>query len=127
MVTRSGQMAQPNYRKARKCRTGPRSAPGGNRQCNIKNGTLELNGRLLKKGNADSLQLYFEYRPFAGFAENLYSKDWLKTTPVVIRDTGNFTQLLPPVEAGKEYQYRAVIIHPRLTVRGDVKRMLNKK
>ena len=89
----------------------------------IKNGAVELNGRLLKKGNADSLQLLFEYRPYAGFAENLYSKDWLKTAPVAIRDTGNFTQVLPGVEAGKEYQYRAVVIHPRLAVRGDVKRV----
>jgi alpha-L-fucosidase len=89
----------------------------------IKSGAVELNGRLLKKGNADSLQLLFEYRPYAGFAENLYSKDWLRTAPVAIRETGNFTLALPGVEAGKEYQYRAVVIHPRLTVRGDVKRV----
>ena len=93
----------------------------------IKDGKIELNGRLLKKGNADSLQLVFEYRPYAGFAENLYSKDWLRTTPVSIRETGNFTQMLPAVEEGKEYQYRAVVIHPRLTVRGDVKRVMMKK
>jgi len=89
----------------------------------IKNGALELNARILKKGNTDSLQLYFEYRPYAGFAENLYSKDWLSTKPVSINAVGNFTQLLPAVEEGKEYQYRAVVIHPRLTVRGDVKRV----
>ncbi|THU34055.1 alpha-L-fucosidase [Niastella caeni] len=90
---------------------------------NIINGTIELNGRLLKKGNADSLQILFEYRPYAGFAENLYSKDWLRTNPVSIHEMGNFTQSLPAVEEGKEYQYRAVVMHPRLTVRGDVKRV----
>ncbi|OQP64437.1 alpha-L-fucosidase [Niastella vici] len=94
---------------------------------NSSNGSVELNGRLIKKGNADSLQVYFEYRPYAGFAENLYSKDWLKTTPVYIREAGNFTRLLPGGEEGKEYQYRAVVIHPRLTVRGDVKRVTIKK
>lgn len=92
-----------------------------------KNGTVELNARLLKKGNADTLQMYFEYRPYAGFAENLYSKDWLKTAAVPVREQGGFTQTLPAVEAGKEYQYRAVIVHPRLTVRGDVKRIMVKK
>jgi alpha-L-fucosidase len=93
----------------------------------FKNGMLELNARVLKKGNADSLQLYFEYRPFAGFAENLYSKDWLKTQPVTINGEGNFTTTLPGLENGKEYQYRAVVIHPRLTARGDVKRVTIKK
>jgi alpha-L-fucosidase len=89
----------------------------------VKNGTLELTARLLKKGNADSLQLLFEYRPYAGFSENLYSKDWLRTNPVTIHEGGHFTQQLPAVENGKEYQYRAVVIHPRLMVRGDVKRV----
>lgn len=93
----------------------------------IKNGNVELNARVLKKGNADSLQLYFEYRPYAGFAENLYSKDWLRTAAVAVGDQGRFMQLLPAVEGGKEYQYRAVIVHPRLTVRGDVKRIMIKK
>lgn len=93
----------------------------------IKNGNVELNARVLKKGNADSLQLYFEYRPYAGFAENLYSKDWLRTSAVAVSDEGRFMQLLPAAEGGKEYQYRAVIVHPRLTVRGDVKRIMIKK
>ena len=90
----------------------------------IKNGNVELNARVLKKGNADSLQLYFEYRPYAGFAENLYSKDWLRTSALAVGDQGRYMQLLPAVEGGKEYQYRAVIVHPRLTVRGDVKRIM---
>ncbi|MCS3801405.1 alpha-L-fucosidase [Chitinophagaceae bacterium OAS944] len=92
----------------------------------INNGNVELNARVLKKGNADSLQLYFEYRPYAGFAENLYGKDWLRTSSVSINDLGRFMQVLPEVEGGKEYQYRAVIVHPRLTVRGDVKRVMVK-
>jgi alpha-L-fucosidase len=92
-----------------------------------KNDTLALNARLLKKGNAETLQLLFEYRLYAGFAENLYSKDWLRTSPVNIDKEGNFTALLTNLEKGKEFQYRAVVIHPRLTVRGDVKRVTIKK
>jgi hypothetical protein len=38
-----------------------------------------MNGRLLKKGDADSLQLLFEYSAICRICENLYSKDWLKT------------------------------------------------
>lgn len=93
----------------------------------VKDGNVELNARVLKKGNADSLQVYFEYRPFAGFAENLYSKDWFRTAAVPIRGQKSFTQTLSAVKAGNEYQYRAVIVHPLLTVRGDVKRIMIKK
>jgi alpha-L-fucosidase len=88
-----------------------------------KDAGIELQGRLLKKGNAETVKVLFEYRPFAGFAENLYSKDWLKTEAVPVTNEGNFTIQLPQVEKGKEYQYRAVVVHPRLTVRGDVKRV----
>jgi alpha-L-fucosidase len=93
----------------------------------VKNGNLEMNGRVLKKGNADSLQVYFEYRPFAGFAENLYSKDWFKSSSLTIRNAEPFTLSLAGLEGGKEYQYRAVIVHPRLTVRGDVKKVMVNK
>ena len=89
-----------------------------------KDAGIELQGRLLKKGNAETVKVLFEYRPFAGFAENLYSKDWLKTDAVPVTNEGNFTIQLPKAEKGKEYQYRAVVVHPRLTVRGDVKRVV---
>jgi len=90
------------------------------------NGAVELHGRLVKKGNAGNVKVLFEYRPFAGFAENLYSKDWLKTDAVTVHDEGNFTVQLAQAEKGKEYQYRAVVVHPRLTVRGDVKKVVAK-
>ncbi|NII28439.1 alpha-L-fucosidase [Pseudoflavitalea sp. X16] len=79
-------------------------------------------GRLLKKGNTDKVKLLFEYRPYAGFAENLYSTTWLKTSSVEATAEGPFTMPLPVLEKGKEYEFRAVVIHPQLTVRGDVKR-----
>jgi len=65
------------------------------------NGTVELHGRLQKKGNADSVKVLFEYRLFAGFAENLYSKDWLRTDAVSVHDEGNFSLPLPHAEKEK--------------------------
>ena len=85
-----------------------------------------LKGRLLKKGNASAVKLLFEYRPYAGFAENLYSTTWLKTSPVETTAEAPFNIVLPGLEKGKEYEFRAVVIHPKLTVRGDVKRIMVK-
>ena len=91
----------------------------------VQNEVIELKGRLVKKGNTDKVTLLFEYRPYAGFAENLYSTTWLKTSQIGLDKEGDFTIQLPPAEKGKEYEFRAVVIHPQLTVRGDVKRFKN--
>ena len=92
----------------------------------INNATAELKGKLIKKGNAGKVKVGFEYRPYAGFAENLYSTSWLKTELKEITTEGDFTFTLPALEKGKEYEYRAVVIHPQLSVRGDVKRFIVK-
>jgi len=89
------------------------------------NEVVELKGRLVKKGNTDKVKLLFEYRPYAGFAENLYSTTWLKTSEIGMDKEGAFTIQLPQAEKGKEYEFRAVVIHPQLTVRGDTKRFKN--
>ena len=91
----------------------------------IQNEVIELKGRLVKKGNADKVKLLFEYRLYAGFAENLYSTTWLKTSPIELDKESAFTIQMPQAEKGKEYEFRAVVIHPQLTVRGDVKRFKN--
>jgi alpha-L-fucosidase len=72
------------------------------------------------------VKLCFEYRSYAGFAENLYSNTWLRTEWIGADKEGNFSLLLPELEKGKEYQYRAVVAHPQLTVRGDIKRFVVK-
>jgi len=89
----------------------------------VQNEVIELKGRLVKKGNADKVKLLFEYRPYAGFAENLYSTTWLKTSQIEVDKENAFTIQLPQAEKGKEYEFRAVVICPQLTVRGDTKRV----
>jgi alpha-L-fucosidase len=91
----------------------------------VGNEAIELKGRLVKKGNTDKVKLLFEYRPYAGFAENLYSTTWLKTSTIEMDKEDAFTIQLPTLEKGKEYEFRAVVIHPQLTIRGDVKRFKN--
>lgn len=90
------------------------------------NEKVTMQGKLLKKGDVSKLKVGFEYRPYAGFAENLYSKTWLQSELVEVDRQGNFSVALPALEKGKEYQYRAVVVHPQLKVRGDIKRFVVK-
>jgi alpha-L-fucosidase len=92
----------------------------------IENGRGKVEGKLVKKGNASKIKVGFEYRPYAGFAENLYSKTWLQTELVEVDKEGSFSIVLPALEKGKEYQYRAVVVRPQLRVRGDIKRFVVK-
>lgn len=79
-------------------------------------------GKLIRRGSASPLKVGMEYRPYAGFAENLYSNTWHRTELIEVEKEGNFSIPFPPLEKGKEYQFRAVAVHPQLSVRGDTKR-----
>jgi alpha-L-fucosidase len=81
-----------------------------------------LAARLAKVGNAASVQVGFEYRPYAGFVENLYRTDWQKAQVVSADKPGNFEIKLPTPAPKGEYEFRALVVHPRLTVYGDMKR-----
>jgi alpha-L-fucosidase len=90
-----------------------------------KNGTesLQFQGEILKTGDAEKFEVGFQYRKYAGFVEELYSDQWIETEKTEVSHTGYFWQETPPLEKGKEYQYRSFIEHPRLRVYGDIKRM----
>ncbi|MDF2187314.1 alpha-L-fucosidase [Paraflavitalea sp. CAU 1676] len=87
---------------------------------------LKLDSRLVKKGDAAQIKVYFEYRPYAGFAENLYSTTWLKSEVLPVDKEGAYSINLAGLEKGREYEFRAVVEHPVLTVRGDTKRIKTK-
>jgi len=89
-------------------------------------GVVTLQGNLIKKGDASQVQVGFEYRAFAGFAENLYSTSWEKTELTPLSKEGEFSLQLKGLEKGKEYQYRFVVVHPAMKVLGDIKRVVVK-
>lgn len=83
---------------------------------------VTLKGRLVKKGNADKVKVGFQFRPYGGFAENLTTNPWSDTKFVDMSQEAEYEVMLPDVKGGTEYQYRAVVIHPRMTVHGDIRR-----
>jgi len=78
-----------------------------------------LKGNLLNKGDAKTLQGCFEYRPYAGFVENLYFKEWKRTNTVNLDKIGEFIQTVDNLEKGKSYEFRFVIIGPNIAFYGE--------
>jgi len=90
----------------------------------LQNGLITFEGELVDKGDARRVEAGFLYRPYAGFAENLYDTNWKKTQTTTINKTDAYTIEVAKdqLEAG-EYEYRAWIRHPRIDIYGDVKRI----
>jgi alpha-L-fucosidase len=80
-----------------------------------------LKGRLTKKGDVASIKGGFEFRPYGGFVENLYSTSWNSTKLMEITQEGEFSIELEGLKKGIQYEFRAVIIHPRMKIYGDSK------
>ena len=68
-----------------------------------------------------AVEVGFEYRPFAGFVENLYSNQWSRTPLDTLTKEGRFSIELSDLKKNETYEFRAVLIHPRMTIYGDVK------
>lgn len=85
--------------------------------------TVNFQGNLAKKGDAETLQVGFEYRPYAGFTENLYSVGWEKTTFINTAEAKDYSIKTDKLEPGKTYEYRAVVVHPQMRIYGDIKRV----
>lgn len=79
-----------------------------------------FSGEVLKTGDSDKLTAGFQFREYAGFVEELYSDEWHETNVVSIKGTGSFTVKPDKLEAGKEYQVRAFVDHPKLRIYGDI-------
>ena len=65
----------------------------------------------------------FEYQEYLGFAEATYNTKWTATPTLKRTSPGRFRLDITDLTTGVEYQYRAVVKHPKLTVRGDHKQI----
>ncbi|MCC5928999.1 MAG: alpha-L-fucosidase [Cyclobacteriaceae bacterium] len=85
--------------------------------------TVSLQGKLAKKGNVETIKVGFEYRLYAGFTEYLYGDKWEKTSFIDIAEEKEYSVKTDKLEPGKTYEYRAVVVHPQMSIYGDVKRV----
>ncbi len=87
------------------------------------NNLITFNGEIINKGDAEKLKAGFQFREYAGFVEELYSDEWQESETVEISGTGNFSISPQFKKAGKEYQVRAFVDHPKLRIYGDIVRI----
>ena len=92
----------------------------------VSNKTVTLSGNLLKKGDAKKVKVGFEYRLYAGFVENISNKIWHETSFREASNEAEFTVVLENLQPGKTYEYRAVVVHPQMSIYGDVKKVTTK-
>jgi alpha-L-fucosidase len=85
---------------------------------------LVFHTKLIRLGDAEKVKIGFQYREYAGFADELNADEWQETKTIDVDKTGEF-DLNPGIKKdGKTYQYRAFADHPKLRVYGDVKRIV---
>jgi alpha-L-fucosidase len=73
-------------------------------------------------GDREKLKLSYEYRPYAGFVEELYHDDWKTSKNIITIDkpgeyTINITERMQ-----KTHQIRAVALHPKVNIYGSILR-----
>lgn len=85
-------------------------------------GTITLYGELIKKGDGDRFELGFMYRPYAGFAENLTGGEWIYSGFQEVNDLMIYAIEIEGLKTMLEYEYRAVVRHPKIEIKGEIKR-----
>lgn len=88
----------------------------------IEDGKATLNGELVEKGDASSFEVGFLYRPYAGFAENLTGEAWKYSSLTKIQKLQQYEMRVDDLNSGVEYEYRAVVRHPKIEIKGEIKR-----
>ncbi|MCF6356963.1 MAG: alpha-L-fucosidase [Draconibacterium sp.] len=84
---------------------------------------LILHGNLISHGNTELVKAGFQFREYAGFAEELFSDEWQETKTIELKENGVF-EIQPNIKKeGKTYQFRTFVDHPKLRVYGDIKKV----
>ena len=83
---------------------------------------VTISGRGTNIKDSEILKGTFEYHIYSGFSDNINNTEWIKTGALNLDTKGIFRINLNNLEKGKEYEYRAIIEHPKITIRGEIKR-----
>jgi alpha-L-fucosidase len=84
-------------------------------------GKVTLQGKLLDLGKAAEVEVGFEYQEYLGFTEVLYNEKWSRSTLAKRSTSGGFQAEVSGLTPGKSYRYRAIVVHPKITMRGEFK------
>ncbi len=83
------------------------------------NGNVTLAGRLIDLGDVNEVQVGFEYQEYLGFTEALYNDKWNRSRLLKKNAPGEYQIEITGLTPGKAYRFRAIVVHPRITMYGD--------
>ncbi len=90
----------------------------------VSGNVVSMTGNLAKKGDlATSVKVGFAFRSYAGFTENLYNTHWNTSEFIEISEEKDFSIDIHNLEPGTSYEYRAVVVHPKMRIYGDIRRV----
>jgi len=89
-----------------------------NGQSSGKDGVITFRGDLKSLGDAKRVKVGFEYREYGGFVENMYNDKW-DATELIEQDKPGPFEMNVKVPNGKVYQWRSVVLHPKVKLTGD--------
>ncbi|WP_340110679.1 alpha-L-fucosidase [Maribellus mangrovi] len=84
------------------------------------NGEMIVTGKLVDNGGSNNLMAGVEYKEDAGFVEDLYHTEWGRTDFIPVNKEGNFEIKVPGLAKGASYQFKAIVKHPKLVVKGEM-------
>ncbi|MCA1759016.1 MAG: hypothetical protein LC658_04525, partial [Bacteroidales bacterium] len=85
-------------------------------------GEMIVTGELVDMGDGKNLQAGVEFKESKGFGEELYHTIWERTGFVPIDGSGKFEIKVPGLTEGQTYQFKAIVKHPKLVVKGEILR-----
>jgi alpha-L-fucosidase len=86
----------------------------------ISNRTVRCTADLIDLGDAEKIKITFQYREAPdSLNKRISDEGWKQTEAIEIKQAGKYDIRLKDLEE-KVYQYRAVAIHPKITISGDI-------
>jgi alpha-L-fucosidase len=89
-------------------------------------GGVTLEGELIELAGAAQVEIGFELQEFLGFEKAMYNTQWTATAMRQMDNPGPFRLRVRGLKPNTNYQYRTIVKHPQLTVRGDHVRFTTK-
>jgi alpha-L-fucosidase len=83
-------------------------------------GEMIVTGEVVDAGDGKNLQAGVEFKESMGFVEELYHNTWERTSFIPIDGKGTFEIKVPGLTEGKNYQFKAIVKHPKLVVKGGI-------
>jgi len=87
------------------------------------NGKIRFSGKLVDLAEADQVEVGFEYQVYGGFSAAMHNTQWSQSPLAAVDKPGEFAAEVEGLKPGETYQYRAMGKHPKITMRGDHKRV----